>query len=90
MFHGFDWSAWKTGKAAAQLSVLPSAQEHILKQEDGKTRIVKAVIDLSKAFALSVPHEDALRIRDDVAFFQAVKAALVKSEPTGGKTERRR
>jgi type I restriction enzyme R subunit len=34
-----------------------------------------------------VPHEEALRIRDDVAFFQAVKAALVKSEPTGAKTE---
>ncbi|MEK6742231.1 MAG: type I restriction endonuclease subunit R [Nitrospirota bacterium] len=87
MFHGFDWSAWRTGKAAAQLSVLPSAQEHILKQEDGKARLVKAVIDLSKAFALSVPHEETIRIRDDVAFFQAVKAALVKSEPTGGKTE---
>jgi type I restriction enzyme, R subunit len=87
MFFGFNWSAWKTGKAAAQLSILPSAQEHILTQADGKARIVKAVIDLSKAFALSVPHEEALRIRDDVAFFQAVKAALVKSEPTGGKTE---
>jgi len=87
MFHGFDWLAWKTGKAAAQLSVLPSAQEHILKQADGKARLVKAVIDLSKAFALSVPHEETIRIRDDVAFFQAVKAALVKSEPTGGKTE---
>jgi type I restriction enzyme R subunit len=87
MFHGFDWSVWKTGKAASQLSVLPAAQEHILMQEDGKARLVKAVIDLSKAFALSVPHEEALRIRDDVAFFQAVKAALVKSEPTGAKTE---
>ncbi|MDA8422419.1 MAG: type I restriction endonuclease subunit R, partial [Nitrospiraceae bacterium] len=87
MFHGFDWSAWKIGKAAVQLSLLPSAQEHILKQEDGKGRLIKAVVELSKAFALSVPHEEALRIRDDVAFFQAVKAALVKSEPTGGKTE---
>ena len=86
-FHGFDWSAWKTGKAAAQLSLLPSAQEHILKQEDGKGRLIKAVVELSKAFALSVPNEEAIRIRDDVAFFQAVKAALVKSEPGGGKTE---
>jgi type I restriction enzyme R subunit len=67
--------------------VLPPAQEHILKQADGQARLVKAVIDLSKAFALSVPHEETIRIRDDVAFFQAVKAALVKSEPTGGKTE---
>jgi len=87
MFHGFDWSAWKTGKAVQQLSLLPPAQEHILKQEDGKARLAKAVVDLSKAFALSVPHEETIRIRDDVAFFQAVKAALVKSEPTGGKTE---
>lgn len=87
MFHGFDWSAWKTGKAASQLAVLPSAQEHILKQEDGKARLVKTVVELSKAFALSVPHEEAIRIRDDVAFFQAVKAALVKSDPRGGKTE---
>jgi type I restriction enzyme R subunit len=87
MFHGFDWTAWKTGKAAQQLSLLPPAQEHILKQEDGKSRLAKAVVDLTKAFALSVPHEETTRIRDDVAFFQAVKAALVKSEPTGGKTE---
>ena len=36
--------------------------------------------DLSKAFVLSVPHEDALRIRDDVSFFQAVRAALVKHD----------
>jgi type I restriction enzyme R subunit len=87
MFHGFDWSAWKTGKAVQQLSLLPPAQEHILKLEDGKARLAKAVVNLSKAFALSVPHDETIRIRDDVAFFQAVKAALVKSEPTGGKTE---
>jgi type I restriction enzyme R subunit len=87
MFHGFDWSAWKTGRAAQQLSLLPPAQEHILKQEDGKARLAKAIVDLSKAFALSVPHEETIRIRDDVAFFQAVKAALIKSESTGGKTE---
>ena len=87
MFHGFDWSTWRTGKAAQQLSLLPPAQEHILKHEDGKARLAKAVVDLSKAFALSVPHDETIRIRDDVAFFQAVKAVLVKSEPAGGKTE---
>ena len=75
LFHGFDWSAWVTGTSAQKGSaLLPNAQEHILKQEDGKERLMKAVTELSKAFALAVPHEEAMRIRDDVGFFQAVRA----------------
>jgi len=79
IFHEFDRSAWKTGLPQQRLSVLPAAQEHVLSQEDGKGRFVKAVMELSKAFALAVPHKKALEIRDDVAFFQAVKAVLTKS-----------
>jgi type I restriction enzyme R subunit len=82
-FHGFDWGAWTTGTPAAKLSLLPAAQEHVLSQNDGKNRVLKTVTDLSKAFALAVPHETAIQIRDDVAFFQAVRAALAKSTPTG-------
>ena len=78
LFHGFDWSVWVNGAPQQRLGLLPAAQEHVLAQEDGKDRCLRAVGDLSKAFALSVPHEEALRIRDDVAFFQAVRAALVK------------
>lgn len=59
--------------------MLPNAQEHILKQQDGKDRLVKAVGDLSKSFALAVPHDEAIRIRDDVGFFQAVRTVLTKS-----------
>jgi len=87
LFHGFDWSAWKTGAPAARLALLPAAQEHILAQENGKERLVQAVSELSKAFALAVPHEDALAIRDDVAFFQAVRAALTKRAPTEERPE---
>jgi len=83
IFHGFDWSAWKTGGPQERLSVLPAAQEHVLAQEDGKNRLAKAVVELSKAFALAVPHERALEIRDDVAFFQAVKSVLTKSTTEG-------
>ena len=79
IFHGFDWSPWKTGGPQERLSVLPAAQEHVLAQDDGKNRLVKAVGELSKAFALAVPHEKALEIRDDVAFFQAVRTVLTKS-----------
>ncbi len=80
MFHGFDYSAYLTGSADAKMKMLPAAQEHVLQQPDGKDRFVKAVVELSKAFALSVPREEALGIRDEVAFFQTVKAALVKTE----------
>lgn len=87
LFHGFDWSRWKTGTAQERLSLLPAAQEHILSLRDGKDRLVAAVQELSRAFALAVPHEEAIRIRDDVAFFQAVKAALVKRSPGERKSE---
>lgn len=81
MFHGFDWSIWATGTPQERLSVLPPAQEHILVQENGKDRLLRTVRELSQAFALAVPHDDALRIRDDVAFFQAVQAVLAKRAP---------
>jgi type I restriction enzyme R subunit len=82
ILHGFDWSRWVAGKAAERIGLLPSAQEHVLSQEIGKERFMNAVAALSAAFALAVPHAETIRIRDDVAFFQAVRSALVKS--TGG------
>jgi type I restriction enzyme R subunit len=87
LFHGFEWSKWTTGTPQDRLSLLPSAQEHILGQEDGKARLLRAVTDLSHAFALAVPHEDALRIRDDVGFFQAVRAVLAKGTSEERKTD---
>jgi type I restriction enzyme R subunit len=87
LFHGFDWSKWRSTKAEERLSLLPAAQEHILKQENGKERLVEAVRDLLYAFALAVPHEEALRIRDDVDFFQAVRAVLIKHAPGETKTQ---
>jgi type I restriction enzyme R subunit len=80
--HGFDWSAWKIGSPQQRLSILPVAQEHVLVQTDSKLRLIKAVSELSKAFALAVPHDAALAIPDDVGFFQAVKAVLAKSAPS--------
>ena len=87
LFHGFDWSRWTTGTAAARLGLLPAAQEHILAQENGKERCLAAVRELSQAFALAVPHEETTRIRDDVAFFQAVRVALSKRERAEARPE---
>ncbi len=78
LFHGFDWSKWTAGNAQERLGLLPAAQEHVLAQEDGKERCLNAVRELSQAFALAVPHPETFRIRDDVGFFQAVRAALSK------------
>ncbi|MBX3183948.1 MAG: type I restriction endonuclease subunit R [Polyangiaceae bacterium] len=83
IFHGFDWSAWTSGSPAARLSVLPAAQEHVLTQENGKEQLLQVVTELSKAFALAVPHEEAIRIRDDVGFFQAVRTAIAKTQVGG-------
>ena len=69
------------------MGLLPAAQEHILAQENDKERCLRAVRELSQAFALAVPHEDALRIRDDVAFFQAVQAVLAKRAPGEARSE---
>jgi type I restriction enzyme R subunit len=87
LFHGFDWSRWITGKPQERLSVLPAAQEHILAQQDGKPRLLRAVTDLSQAFALAVPHEETFRVRDDVGFFQAVRSVLAKNIPGEQKTD---
>ena len=87
LFHGFDRSKWTAGTPQERLGLLPAAQEHILAQENGKDRCVQSVRDLSQAFALAVPHEDAIRIRDDVAFFQAVQSVLAKRASADARPE---
>jgi type I restriction enzyme R subunit len=84
LFHGFDYSKFLTGTAADRLRLLPAAQQHILAQEDGRDRLVKGATELVRAFALAVPHPQAMAVRDEVAYFQAVKAAVVKSTGVGG------
>jgi type I restriction enzyme R subunit len=85
LFHGFGRSKFFTGTPIERVSVLPSALEHVLAQEDGRERLLASVGALSKAFALAVPHEDVLVKRDEVAFFQAVRAALPKGGIEGGR-----
>ncbi len=87
LFHGFDWSNWTTGTPAERVALIPPAQEHILSQENGKDRCIVAVRELSRAFALAVPDEETHRIRDDVGFFQQVRAALSKASPSQTRAE---
>jgi type I restriction enzyme R subunit len=79
MMHGFDYRMVIEDIPAKRISGITQAMEFILGLEDGKKRYLPAVSALTKAFALAVPHENALQIRDDVGFFQEIRAALVKT-----------
>lgn len=87
LFHGFDYRKFFTVKTTEKMYIIVQAMEHILKQKDGKERCLKYVTELSGAFALSVPHAEALKIRDEVGFFQAVRSAIVKNTTTKGKDQ---
>ena len=87
LFHGFDMSPWMTGTPQQRVSLLPIAQEFILAQPDGKTRLLDAVTQLSQAFALAVPNDEALKARDEIGFFRAVRAVLAKNVSDQQKTE---
>ena len=80
LFHGFDWSVWITGGAQDRLNLLPPAQEHVLGLVDGRDRCLKAVRELSQAFALATPRDEVLAKRNGVGFFQSVRAALMKRD----------
>jgi type I restriction enzyme R subunit len=86
LLHGFSYAAFLTGTPAQRLAVIPQAAEHLLQQEQGKARFVAATQALGRAFALAVPNERALALRDDLAFFQAVRAFLVKTTTPAGQS----
>ena len=88
MFNGFDYKQYFSADAEEKLTIILEAQEHILRLEDGKNRFTKQVGLLSKTFALSVPSLPAMNIKEELGFFQAVKARLTKFEPKGnGKSD---
>ena len=79
IMHGFIWNKWTTGTSAERLGLIPAGQEHVLRQEDGKQRFVKVVTDLSRAFALCAASDEAIELRDDIAFFQAIRTQVAKT-----------
>jgi len=79
MFNGFSYRSFFTDDTKQRLSVIEKAMDHILSQNDGKERYIRNVTELTKAFALVIPDPSAMKIRDDVGFFQAVRSALIKN-----------
>jgi type I restriction enzyme, R subunit len=92
MLHGFDYTQGICGTPAERVTIIPNAIEFILeqehlKQDNLKARYLQAVLQLSKAFALAVPNEKALAIRDQVGFFQVLRAGLLKHTVSGQSEE---
>jgi type I restriction enzyme R subunit len=83
MFSGFPYEDYFDADTASKLSLILAAEEHILGIDDGRKRYINEVTALSQAFALAIPHEQALGVKDEVGFFQAIKARLTKFDGTG-------
>ncbi|WP_321992646.1 type I restriction endonuclease subunit R [Marispirochaeta aestuarii] len=88
MFHGFSYENYFDSDTGRKLSIILEAEEHILSLDDGKKRFIIEVTALSQAYSIALPHEQAMDVKDEVAFFQAVKARLVKFDSSGtGRTD---
>ncbi|MGV8934502.1 MAG: type I restriction endonuclease subunit R [Gallionellaceae bacterium] len=83
MYHGFAYEDYFEADTAKKLSTILAAEEHILGLEDGRKRYINEVTALSLAFAIAIPHDQAMDAKDEVGFFQAVKARLAKFDGTG-------
>ena len=88
MFHKFAYEDYFEADTREKLSLILAAEEHILGLENGKKRYINEVAALSRAFSIAIPHEQAMDVKDEVSFFQAVKSRLAKFNSTGfGKTD---
>jgi len=87
MFHGFDYKKYFSGANNEKLQIILGASNFILKEETLKNRFIGEVGALSKLFAMAMPSEEAEKIRDEVAFFQAIKSRINKFTPWSGKTD---
>jgi type I restriction enzyme R subunit len=79
MLHGFDYSKHLSAKPAERLQIVRDAADSIIPRENGKQRYISSVAALSRSFALSVPNEKAMALRDEIGFFQTVRGILIKT-----------
>ena len=82
MLDGMSYASYFSADISIKLSLILQTEDYILGLDDGKKRFVNEVNALSKAFAIAIPHEKAIDIKDEVSFFQAVKARLCKFDAT--------
>ena len=88
MFHGFDYKIFFKLEPKKRILVIPDSVDHILKVRDKlKERFLRETTALLKAFSLSVPNEKAMKIKEEVGFFQIVKSTIVKLNSSASLTK---
>ena len=76
IFYGFDYESIFISSYDKKLEIITSAVDFILETEDKKDRFLKYALELSKAYALAVPHPKALELSNEVSFFESVKSRI--------------
>jgi type I restriction enzyme, R subunit len=88
MFHGFDFKKYFEVENTKKLQIILKATDFIFQNEKLKDRFLAETTALSKFFAMAVPSLESENIRDEVAFFQAIKARIIKFIPSGFKSDK--
>jgi type I restriction enzyme R subunit len=84
-FHGIDYSNWRKLDESSLLHLLQMAHNSVVESDEKKREFLNAMAELNKAFAIATPHEEALRLADDIAFFQMVRRKVIKASPPSTK-----
>lgn len=85
MFHGFDYKKFFKLDPQERMKLMNNAMDHVLGQKDGKERYLQNTTSLLRAFSITVPHPEAMKIKEEVGFFQAVKAIIAKNTVVSGR-----
>lgn len=83
ILHGFDYSDFMGGTPAERVSLIIEAQDFLVgKREAVKERFIRETLLLGQAYALAIPHPEAVALREEIVFLQTVRAALTKGVTT--------
>ena len=81
ILHGFDYSDFAASTPAERVKLISEGQDFVIgKRQAVKERFIREVLALGQAYALAVPHPDALEMREEIVYLQTVRAALSKGE----------
>ncbi|MGG0359594.1 type I restriction endonuclease subunit R [Bacillus tropicus] len=86
MLHGHDYSGYKSEKSSQRIKAIVNTMDYVIGLgEDEKKRFLNTVTELSKAYALCATTPEAEELNDEIGFFKAVKASIVKTIGDGSK-----
>ena len=91
MLYNLDYSKFNSDKKSERYYTISNTMDYVIGLgEDERQRFLKTVTELGKAFALCATESTAQELNDEIAFFKAVKAGLVKllQPPKEGKTRK--